>query len=91
MKVLKRLLTTLLITATFTYMLYILGTQQAKLNELNNELSCYNRDLQEEKLETEKLTDTLATLSDDKYMEEVARDKLGLVMPTEIIYMDASI
>ncbi len=91
MKVLKRLLTTLLITATFTYMLYILGTQQAKLNELNNELSCYNRDLQEEKLETEKLTDTLATLSDDKYMEEVARDKLGLVMPTEIIFMDASI
>ena len=62
-----------------------------KLNELNNELSCYNRDLQEEKLETEKLTDTLATLSDDKYMEEVARDKLGLVMPTEIIFMDASI
>lgn len=91
MKVLKRLLTTLLITATFTYMLYILGTQQTKLNELNNELSCYNRDLQEEKLETEKLTDTLATLSDDKYMEEVARDKLGLVMPTEIIFMDASI
>ena len=91
MKVLKRLLTTLLIAATFTYMLYILGTQQAKLNELNNELSCYNRDLQEEKLETEKLTDTLATLSDDKYMEEVARDKLGLVMPTEIIFMDASI
>lgn len=91
MKVLKRLLTTLLITATFTYILYILGTQQAKLNELNNELSCYNRDLQEEKLETEKLTDTLATLSDDKYMEEVARDKLGLVMPTEIIFMDASI
>ena len=91
MKVLKRLLTTLLITATFTYMLYILGTQQAKLNELNNELSCYNRDLQEEKLETEKLTDTLATLSDDKYMEEVASDKLGLVMPTEIIFMDASI
>ena len=73
------------------YNLYILGTQQAKLNELNNELSCYNRDLQEEKLETEKLTDTLATLSDDKYMEEVARDKLGLVMPTEIIFMDASI
>ena len=42
MKVLKRLLTTLLITATFTYMLYILGTQQAKLNELNNEISKIN-------------------------------------------------
>ena len=91
MKVLKKLLTTVLMTATFVYMLYILGTQQVKLNELNNELSCYNRDLQEEKLETEKLNDTLATLSDDEYMEEVARDKLGLVMPTEIIFMDASI
>lgn len=91
MKVLKKLLTTLILTAGFMYMIYILGTQQVRLNELNNELSCYDRDLQEEKLETEKLTDTLATLSDDKYMEEVARDKLGLVMPTEIIFMDASI
>lgn len=91
MKVLKKLLTTLALTAGFMYMIYILGTQQVRLNELNDELSCYDRDLQEEKLETEKLTNTLATLSDDKYMEEVARDKLGLVMPTEIIFMDASI
>ena len=70
---------------------YVLLEQQVKLNELDSELSYYSRELQEEQLETEKLNDTLASLSEDKYIEEVARERLGLVMPSEIIFMDASI
>lgn len=91
MKILEKLITTLLVTAFFVYMSYILIEQQVKLNELDGELAYYNREIQEKKLETEKLNDTLASLSDDEYLEEVARKKLGLVMPTEIIFMDASI
>lgn len=91
MNILKKLLITLGITAFFVYMAYILIDQQVRLNELDKELSYFNREIQEEKLETEKLNDTLASLSNDEYMEEVAREKLGLVKPTEIIFMDASI
>ena len=70
---------------------YILLEQQVKLNELDSELAYYSRELQEEQLETEKLNDTLDSLSEDKYIEEVARERLGLVMPSEIIFVDASI
>lgn len=91
LKILKKLLVTLITTAGFLYMGYILINQQIELNELNGEISYYTRALQEKQLETEKLNDTLASLSDDEYMEEVARKRLGLVKPTEIIFMDASI
>ena len=91
MIILKRLFATLIVTGLFVYMGYVLLEQQVKLNELDSELSYYSRELQEEQLETEKLNDTLASLSEDKYIEEVARERLGLVMPSEIIFMDASI
>lgn len=91
MDILKKLFATLVVTATFVYMGYILINQQIELNKLNDEIASYNREIQEEQLETEKLNDTLASLSEDEYMEEVARERLGLVMPTEIIFMDASI
>lgn len=91
MVVLKKLFVTLVVTAVFVYMGYVLINQQIKLNELNNEIAYFNRELQEEQLESERLNDTLASLSEDVYMEEVARERLGLVMPTEIIFMDASI
>lgn len=91
MKVIKKLCLTLIIMCAFIYMGYILLNQQTKLNELNNQIVSYSRELQEQNLETEKLNNIIATMSEDEYMEEVARDRLGLVMPTEIIFMDASI
>ena len=90
MKILKKLLVTLL-TFAFIYMSYILINQQTKLNDLNGEIAFYNREIEEQNLKTENLTNTIASMSTDEYMEEVARDKLGLVMPSEIIFMDASI
>ena len=91
MKILKKLLVTLLTTFAFIYMSYILINQQTKLNDLNGEIAFYNREIEEQNLKTENLTNTIASMSTDEYMEEVARDKLGLVMPSEIIFMDASI
>ena len=91
MKVLKNIVTTMMLSAFFIYMGYILVNQQVRLNQLNNEITYFDREIQEANLETEKLNDTLASISDDEYMEEVARERLGLVMPSEMIFMDASI
>ncbi len=91
MKILKKLLVTLLTTFVFVYMGYILLNQQSKINDLDKEISFYSREIEEQNLKTERLNDTLTSMSTDEYMEEVARDKLGLVMPSEIIFMDASI
>ena len=75
----------------FIYMGVVFANQQQKIDQLNNNIAACKRDIQEENLETEKLTNTIASMSNDDYIEEVAREQLGLVMPTEIIFMDASI
>lgn len=91
MNIFKKLVMTFALTSFFMYMGYILVNQQVRINQLNNEIVQFDREIQEANLETEKLNDTLSSISDDEYMEEVARERLGLVMPTEIIFMDASI
>ena len=91
MKIFKKLVVTLVVTFGFIYMGYILVNQQIELNKLNNQIADITRDIHEKQLETEKLNDTLDSLSDNEYLEEVARKRLGLVKPTEIIFMDASI
>lgn len=91
MKIVTKLLLTLGFTVAFIYMGHILLEQQTKLNELNEEIAYYNRELQEANLKTENLNLTLNSMSTDEYIEEVARNRLGLVMPSEIIFVDASI
>ena len=75
----------------FVYMGCVLYNQQIKLNQLNTEVSSYERKIQEQYLESENLTNTISSMNKDEYIEEVARERLGYVMPTEIIFMDASI
>lgn len=77
--------------SVFIYMGYVFYTQQVKINKLDADITLCERKIQEQYLESEKLTNTIASMSDDEYMEEVARERLGYVMPTEIIFMDASI
>lgn len=91
MRALKKICVTLLIMGAFVYMGYVFYNQQSKINELNTEIASCKRKMQEEYLESEKLTTTIASMSDDEYIEEVARERLGYVMPTEIIFMDAGI
>ena len=44
-----------------------------------------------EEMRHEQLLETKKNINSDEYIEEVAREKLGLVMPYEIIFVDASI
>ena len=73
------------------YMGCVLAGQQVKIDELNKNIVACKKEIQEQELETENLTNTISSMSEDAYIEEVARERLGLVMPTEIIFMDASI
>lgn len=91
MKIFTRLLLTLGFTVVFIYMGHILLEQQTRINELDEEIAYYDRELQEENLKTENLNLTINSMSSDEYIEEVARNRLGLVMPSEIIFVDASI
>lgn len=88
---LKKLMYTLAITSIFTYGAYTIADQQAKLNDIASEKEKYMALFEEEEMRYEQLLDVKANINSDSYIEEVAREKLGLVMPYEIIFVDASI
>ena len=88
---LKNFIYTTLFLALFGYASYTLVMQQKELNLLQDEKNEYASLCADEDMKYEKLMETKENLNSDNYIEEVAREKLGLVMPYEIIFVDASI
>ena len=64
---------------------------QKDLDNLKLEKMEYVSLCADEDMRYEKLVETKDKLHSDDYIEDVAREKLGLVMPYEIIFVDASI
>lgn len=87
----KKLLYTLTLIFVLGYGTYTVIEQQVKLNQINKEKEMYMAIYEEEKMKHEQLIEVKENLDTDAYIEEVAREKLGLVMPYEIIFVDASI
>lgn len=90
-KVLMKLLNTFLCTFIIMYAVFVLAEQQSTLASFKQDQNSYNRLIQEEKIKTEELNNVRGKLSTADYIEEVAREKLGLVMPYEIIFIDANL
>ena len=90
-KIIKRLLKTILVVAIFMYFCVVLAKQEISFQKYNRELSNYNTLIAEEEMKHEQLVNTKRHISSDEYIEEVAREKLGLVMPNEIVFIDASL
>lgn len=88
---LKKLVYTLTITLIFGSCIYTVIEQQIELDEINEEKEKYTAIYETEQMEYERLLETKENINSDNYIEEVAREKLGLVMPYETIFVDASI
>lgn len=90
-KAIKKLCTTFLITFALMYAGFVIVKQEMKFVEYKQEIDMYARLIEEEELKNEQLNITKDSISSDKYIEEVAREKLGLVLPSEIIFVNANI
>ncbi len=90
-KIIKRLLKTILVVAIFMYFCVVLAKQEMSFQKYDRELSNYNTLIAEEEIVHEQLVHTKKQISSSEYIEEVAREKLGLVMPNEIVFIDASL
>ncbi|MBO5179602.1 MAG: septum formation initiator family protein [Clostridia bacterium] len=90
-KAVKKLLTTFLITFGLMYACFVIVKQEIQFVEYKQEIESYARLIEEEELKNEQLNITKNSISSDKYIEEVAREKLGLVLPSEIIFVNANI
>ena len=64
--------------------------QQLEINEYNVKIDNVKQDISDAKNEIEKLNKTKEKVNDLEYIEEVARQELGLVKPYEKIFIDVS-
>ena len=85
------LCSTMLITSLVFYLGSVLINQENEIKSIEAETKHYQALLDEANMKTEELRETKSRINTDEYIEEYAREKLGLVMPYEIIFVDASI
>ena len=90
-KILKRLLKTIIIVALLLYSGIVIAKQEMTFQKYDRELANYNNMINEEEMKREQLMNTRSHISTKEYVEEVAREKLGLVMPNEIVFKDANL
>lgn len=90
-KVASKLLKTILITAIVIYTGLTVFKQEVAFNKYDNEIEKYERLIEEEQLKNEQLMSTKTKITSREYVEEIAREKLGLVMPNEIVFVDANL
>lgn len=83
-----RRITGVILTALTIYAAALMLTAQAELLRVKEETETLRRELAEQVRENEKLTRGIAGLRDEDRLESMARERLGLVYPDEIIFVD---
>ena len=90
-KFLSKLFTTLAIIGVLLYVGCVFIEQEKQIKNLNKEKEKYASLIDEASLKTEELKEIKEKMNTNEYIEQYAREKLGLVMPYEIIFVDASL
>ena len=70
------------------YVIYTLISQQQILNSYKVEANKYTNDIQQAQAEQEKLNETKNNINSNEYIEQIAREKLGMYLPNERVYID---
>ena len=70
------------------YVVYTLITQQKTINAYNQEQKIYEKQIAEEKANNETLLETKESVNSTEYIENIAREKLGMYLPNERVYYD---
>lgn len=70
------------------YFIYTFIMQQQTLNAYKAESKSYNMQIEKAGEEQEKLISTQNNIDSDKYIEQIAREKLDMYLPNERVYID---
>lgn len=87
-KIFTNILKKILIIAFILYFAFTLIKQQQTLNSYAAQKSKYNEDIEVAEDEQEELQKTKDNINSDKYIEQIAREKLGMYYPNERVYID---
>ena len=80
----------LLLVLVSIYVVYILVEQEIMLRTYNNQIRYYDQKIEREKDRTKQIERLKDMYNTEMYIEQIARDRLGLVKPGEKIFIDIS-
>ena len=73
--------------ALIVYISFILINQELKYRELKAEREMYTVEIEELKQTIDELTEMIDEISTPEYIEKMARERLQMVKPDELIYI----
>ena len=88
MKIIKNIIKKILLIAVGIYIISIFISQQQLLNTYQKEIGKYETQKQEAEETKESLVAMKDNVNSPEYIEEIAREKLGLYLPNERDYID---
>ena len=71
------------------YFIYTLKKKKKTLNAYSIEQSNYSKQIEQEQATKETLLKTKERVNSTEYIEDVAREKLGMYLPNERVYVDS--
>jgi cell division protein FtsB len=74
--------------ASAVYCIYTLLSLQIQINEKKDQLHMLKVQIEQQQQKNTQLSEILGNDIDPRYMEKIARDKLGLAMPNEKIFIN---
>ena len=84
----KKIFSFLLFIAISSYAIITLINQQITLNRYNEEQAKITKQIQEEKEYNNELISKKESVNSEEFIEEMAREKLDMYLPTEKVYID---
>ncbi|MBP3255555.1 MAG: septum formation initiator family protein [Clostridia bacterium] len=88
MKIVKKIYKKVLFVGLLIYAVFVFISQQNTLNTYNKEVSKYKKDIEEAKETKESLIAMKDNINSPEYIEEIAREKLGMYLPNERVFID---
>ncbi len=88
MKQIKKIYKKVLFVVIASYVIYIFASQQQTLNKYKTEINQYDEKIQEAQETKESLLAMKENVNSPEYIEKIAREKLGMYLPNERVYID---
>lgn len=88
MKIIKKHYKKVIFCIVAAYVISIFISQQKMLNSYNSEINNYNTQIAEAEDTKDSLTQIKENVNSTEYIEKVAREKLGMYLPNERVYID---
>ncbi len=84
----KKFLKKIIVISIAIYVIYTLIAQQKTLNAYSNEKEKYQEQISKEKEDTNNLKEMEENVTSPEYIENIAREKLGMYLPNEKVFID---